>query len=1032
VSRIAVPGLFTAWGGFVNAGGRSIALRWMTHPSLGLPREAFRVWRWGGGRLEGRPLDPTIRRVNDFESVLTWPGLPMAAAVQVTVTLAAGGSVSARAHSGPDAGGHVVDEETVVGPASARSIVLVGTPIASLSLLGEFTFDSMQILELQALIDSPDWVLIDRVGLPVDERFAFDYALDPQGPPGIDRTPVDAATVRVAEGTPSTFWPATTDTGRPTPAFAPPDPMALVTGELKTLLDAVLQMVTVEPERSRQADVFVDMTMPAPVSVHGVAAPPRWQDESRGGIRPLGSLLLAAGVDPYAALALGYGTTFAQASLHATPNVAAATNEGGLQLFLVTLAHKVQLDGLFPGLTFTLDGELAALVARVDNTVPIEPTGVRADPPPNDRIRLDRPAHLDAPWLEIVDVSWNAPPRPTAADVTPTGYSVLEAIGTEQLRLVIDQRPAGGHRPHAAAAGLGSRIHFTRSGLPEQFPGESADVVYAVAAHDWFGRWGPWRSTGHSRTVVPPQVPAVRRVVPAVGGGGAGPSGSAAIEFTWDWSNRTPQQVHLRLRLHEADDPPPAVDGSVLAVGAGPVPDLVIGFTSATPDTPPPGVEEIVEERAGALRTYRAVVSGLTFDYPTHPRIGLTAQARAAERVRPGVLGAFSGPATATAVSPIPPPPPFVPAAMQWASLPDPAGVARAVLRWGGAAATWSVYVADETALARELALPSPALDTPAAQRLVALRAADMGGARRAFRRIAENLTAPELPVELPRGSRLIHLYGVTATSATGVERSLPTGGNDYLAVATPQLIVPEAPILRVRPSALGIRLEVRVRDEPAAVGRVEITRVGSRHLAGTLEAAADPLVVLDSTSATRDGTTLVWEVDDPSPPQPWVPHFYRAVAWGAEEAVNGVFGGRSAPSAAVEAVAASPDPPDLSDLRVDPAGAPGDFVVSFRADVPPFRTTYGSHELTVTVVAIDPAPQTPPTVTTRRVGADVIELVTGPLPDAADAPAMFLHRPDATTPPRVTALVAGDLASVTAQVTDPAGRLSRSTRSVP
>ena len=197
MSRIVVPGLFTAWGGFVNTKGGGIALRWMTHSSLGLPREAFRVWRWGGGRLEGTRLEPTIRRVNDIESVLTWSGFPMAAAVQVSITVAAGKSVSARAHSGPDAGGHIVDEETIVGPASPRSFVLVGTPIASLSLLGEFTFDNMQILELQALIDSPDWVLIDRVGLPVDKRFAFDYSLDPQGPPGIDRTPVDAATERV-------------------------------------------------------------------------------------------------------------------------------------------------------------------------------------------------------------------------------------------------------------------------------------------------------------------------------------------------------------------------------------------------------------------------------------------------------------------------------------------------------------------------------------------------------------------------------------------------------------------------------------------------------------------------------------------------------------------------------------------------------------------------------------------------------------------------------------------------------------------
>jgi hypothetical protein len=425
-------------------------------------------------------------------------------------------------------------------------------------------------------------------------------------------------------------------------------------------------------------------------------------------------------------------------------------------------------------------------------------------------------------------------------------------------------------------------------------------------------------------------------------------------------------------------------------------------------------------------------VSSLNFDLPNHPRIRLSAEACAVERVRPGVLGAFSATATATAVSPIPPPPPFVPAAMQWASLPDPTGVSRAVLRWSGSAASWSVYVADETAIARELGLPSPALDTPPSQRLVPLRSADIGAARRAFRRIAENLTAPELAVELPRGSRLIHFYGVTATSATGAERSLPTGSNDYIAVATPQLAVPEVPLLKARTSALGIRLEIRVPDQPIAVGRVEITRVAGRHLAGTLEAAAEPLVVADATGAEHDGTTLVLDLPDPSPLPPWVPHFYRAVAWGAEDRVNGLFGGRSAPSAAVEAVVASPDPPDLADLQVDPTAIPGDFVISFRADIPPFRTTYGSHELAVTIVAVDPTPQTAPIVSTRRIGADAIQRVTGPLPDAADAPPLFLHRPDDASPARVTALVTADLASVTAQVTDPAGRVSRSTWRAP
>lgn len=1019
MSRVVAPNLFGAAGAFVaTRTGRDVALRWMLHSSLGLPRRAFRVWAWPGGKLPTERQTTATRRLDAFTTLVTWSPGPLAAAVGISIS--APGSVVVRAHSAPDAGGYVADEELVPGPLDVHRMVLVGTPIACLTIVGEVVVHGVSILPLQQFVDSPDWVLVDRVGLPVDDRFAGDYSLDPQGPPGIDRAPADAAIARVAEGTPASFWPLTTDTGRPVAPFTPPDADRLVRQELARLVDGLAKLVSVEPNRARQAEVEVEVPMPAPASIHGRAASPRWNDQSRGSLRPLGAMLLAAGTDPYAALALGFGTTVTHGEVPG-----AITDP---RVFLVTLEHEAETDVGLQGLTFELAGELAAVVARVDGTPPSEPVGVRADAPPAERIRLDRPAQVDGPWLEVVDVSWAAPPRPSAADIIPTGYAVLESIGPGAPQPVLEARPAGGYRTHAVGADT-DRVRFTRAGLPEAFPGDPIDVSYAVAGHDWFGRWGAWRSVAHTRVVVAPQVPALRRTEALVGSGGAGPSGSLGVEFAWDWADRTPHTVHVRARMHPAGSPPPAVDGSVHAVGGPPVPDLVVPFTAASPETPPPGVSEIEEERSGDLRVYRVVIPDLHFDLAAHPHVAVTVEVRAAERVRPTVLGAFSAPAVATVTSPIPPPPPFVPAAMQWASLPDPSGRSRATLRWDGPAATWSVYVADETAVARELGIPSPSLDTPAAVRLVPLRSVDFGAARRAFRRVAENLTAPELAVELPRGSRLIHFYGIAPVSSTGAERALPIDANDYLAVATPVLATPETPVIRGRPAGEGVQLEVRVPAGPVAVGHVVVTRVGRRRLAGSPESARAPLITLPATAGSLDGAELVWRVDDPAPPPAWVPHYYSAAAWGAEDRAQGVLAGRSAPSATVEIAARSAVPPDLSGLLIAPAPTPGEHVVSFATSAPLLRTTSGAHRFALTTIT---GPAAAPEIATRRIGADAITTITGALPDGATAPPLFLHRPDDASPSRVTAVVAGPILAVTAEVADPAGLVSRATENGP
>lgn len=1042
MTRLVFPNLFEVWGAPIVVGDTpQQALRWMLADEVGLPVEHFQVWGWVGA-LPVRSVTLDVSTTFAGVRVVSWDGGP-AAAVQVFVDVAAGATAVLRGHSGPRRSGQVADTETVVGPVTGRSVVLSASAIASVTVTGASAISpDGSLLPHAALLTGAGWRLLERVGLPADKRFDGLYPTTPQGPAGIDLDPLEAARRRVKAGTPDRGWGAVTDRGAAAPPFRAPDPEVLVIQELSPLLNQVAGMLAEEPAPARHAATLVALGMRAPVSIHGVDAPARWQGTAGGMVAPLGALRLAAGTDPYAALALGFGTTVDPRRKAASdggrpgrPTLPPRPDAGRpraialprVQLFMATVQHRVVFD-LAPLGEIELEGEFTGF-HLASPAEPVDPPAALAAT----RSGLDRPAAVDRPWLEVAEVSWNAPVLPAGSRAAPVTYAVLRADGGLPPVPVLEPRLSGGVEPfvHAGPADgePPARVRFGDGGIPEAFPAEPPGLVYSVAAQDWFGRWSGWSSVDHQRGVVAPQVPAVRAVTVTPQGGGGPVAASLTVDVVWDWANRTPEALALRVLLHRDGDPSPPGDGSVLAVGGALVADHVVDFTGATPDTAPAGAVEIVEERAGSLRVYQVTVGGLALDQAAFDRIRVTVQARASERVRPGVAGAFSPPSSTLVTSPLPPPAPFVPAAMVWASLPDPAGISRVRLTWAGAAPSYAVYVADETAIARELDLPSPDLATPAADRLVALRPAAMTGARRAFRRLADGLTAPALAVELPRGSRLIHLYGVVGISGTGVESPLPDEGNAYLAVAMPALLTPQAPMLVARERPGGVRLHVEVAEPTVAVDRVEVLRVRGRHRAGTPEAAGPPILVLTAATGERSGGVVRWVADDPGPLPPWEPLYYRARAWAAADPVRGEVPGRSEPTAAVEAVVAAAGPPVVADLTVEALpGEPGVLLASFAGPVPGARTHRGVHRVTVTVVRPGPV------VSTRRAAADALLAHVGALPAAADVgdDAVFLHKPADLATARVWTRVPDDSASVLVEVADPSGRVSRATWSAP
>jgi hypothetical protein len=1043
MSRSVRPNLFEVWGAPVvveNVERRG--LRWMLADALGLPTVAFQVWGWVDKLptsqrtlTSGFPL-PGVR-------VLRWSG-GRVIALQLTVDVPAGETVVLRAMTGPTGSGQVADLETVLGPVTGRSVLLSASAIGSVTVTGSAAVaTTATVLPVAAVIDGPGWRLLDRVGLPADSRFAGRYSLDPQGHPGADQSPPDAAIGRVKAGLPDTGWAPVTDLGIAAPPFDKPDASSLVTQDLDAVLDAVAKLLSVEPDPARHAETWVNIGMRAPESIHGVAGSARWQARSAGRVRPLGSLRLAAATDPAAALALGYGTTLdrragqqqpdvavgrahpgvAVAGAHAGTAVAAAAANPGLALYMVTVTHKVVLPDIPVIGELVIDGDLTAFHL----VVPPEPVDVPAGVAVA-HTGLDRPAAVDRPWLEIAEVSWVTPVAVAAQRPVPATYAVLRADGAAAPSPLLEKRFAGGFEPFAASSAPEAepppRVRFDDRGVPEAFPGDDPHVVYSVAAQDWFGRWSGWRSVDYTRSAVAPQVPAVSNVVVSPDSGGPPGAASASVDVTWDWSNRTPASISIRTQVLASPAGLGPGTGSVLRVGGPVVPDHVVDFSAATEDTPP-GTVEVVERRTGDLRTYTVTVPGLVIDHALADRIDVQMSASSVERVRPAVQGAFSQPVSTTLVNPAPPPPPFVPAPMVWASLPDPAGVSRVTLTWTGSAPTYTVYAADETAVARELGLASPDLDLPPVQRLVALRSADIPASRRAFRRVASAVPQRSHGVELPRGSQLIHFHAVVGVSANGVESAFPAASNDFLAVATPALARPETPTLRAHGRVDAVGLEIEVAQPVVEVERVEVFRVVGRLRAGTLEAAGPPVMALPASAGTRAGGVVRWSVVDADPLPAWRTVCYRAVAWADGDPGAGVVPGRSDPTAVVEAVLPSVTDPDVTDPQAEDVGEPGVLLASVATTAPRERTHRGAHRATVTVLG--PAA----TVTVRRGDLDGIPLVIGALPPA-DGPTLFFHHPSDPALARLATRVPDDTVAVTFEVADPARRTTRQSWGAP
>jgi hypothetical protein len=102
--------------------------------------------------------------------------------------------------------------------------------------------------------------------------------------------------------------------------------------------------------------------------------------------------------------------------------------------------------------------------------------------------------------------------------------------------------------------------------------------------------------------------------------------------------------------------------------------------------------------------------------------------------------------------------------------------------------------------------------------------------------------------VALPRGSAIMHFYAVTAMSPNQKESSWPRNNKDFIAVAVPHLVEPAAPSLEADVDADAAQPVVKLRvglGRGPAVSKVELYRVANETLAASADTMGPPIVML-------------------------------------------------------------------------------------------------------------------------------------------------------------------------------------------
>jgi hypothetical protein len=997
----------------VNARGdareESLQLRWMVAPAIGLPRQAFTVWFRRAPILIGRlpipsatvlgvgRLDfPQLMGILQFEFNLSSPGA-------VVLVYSQSGALIGSASSSGQTG--VV---TLQLQRSGIAYVLYEASGRLLSIYG---------LSANALVNQVGWHSIEQVGLPVDPTvFAGSaYSTADQGRVGALVSPAEAAKRRLLDGAPPVGWPLMIGS-TPAPAWAPPTVPTLIS-ELQTgTLGDILSMLGLSSGCSNDAFITLQKTIATPVQAGGGPAAPLSQP-SQATYSPLAILLLAAGSDPFNALGFGFGTAYTIAELEQLLQLpaddVAATSDFYRRVeffgFMVTTEHILNLFG------FTVPAVFADFIAAENLQFGLTPApaGLSA------AVKiLNPPLVRDAPYTGTLDATWDRPTPLFPNQTVAASYALARWSASDAATLLNAKRLSGGFMPYAASLAptddANAPIVFEDISVTP--PTGGVDLMYSVAAQDWFGIWSAWSSTGAAFPAEPLIGPAVTDATLALSESISAPyTATLSLQIAYNWTTRSPLAIDLLVTLFVPPDPntplpsESAPAGIQFSIGAGyAVParltfdvagnPAIAGAAGATVNqNPPPSYASPQQD----IRTYSITLPGFSLDFGGAREIVAFVFATGYETVNP--VPVTSAARIAHVMSPAPPPTPHYDNIV-WASLADPRGISRVHLKWDPQGAPpdtrFLIYTATETGLLGTAGVAPADLSRSYAERLATLRALNLAACRTTFRRIdttPARLMNPEQEVELPRGTRVLHAFVVTALSANNIETPFPTDAANFIAVAVPYVEIPREPriftrlITQAGASHAEIHIESRKGVTPA---RFVLYRTQREGLSRDPDLMGPPLTNSDQTGWTKtapsptDGT---WSgiFTDPTPlgtTAPWQRVWYRASAVADDHLTDGsgnpqgALGGRSPSSIAASLIVPPPTPPVLGTITVSSIDPGASTVLILLTTSAPIATTaLGSHTLIVAV--FDPQQPSAAAATTWRTAIALERIVPSGAP---------------------------------------------------
>ncbi|CAM2069350.1 hypothetical protein SCOR_28525 [Sulfidibacter corallicola] len=918
-----------------DTGGVPIALRWVTKPLYGFCRRPFRVFRrqrrYDDLSNHGEPILTTPISFNGTRTIeFDKPMFDVVFKVNFSF-----------AHV------DVVVQDDTFYPIAGQKIRMLSSGwgrfrthgMCSIKFSGNCTVERIHAIDQNVMINLPDWdEPVQFVGFPYadDDIAAPAYHAEPQGYAGSLTDGLHAATQRLDIAALMQLDCPPIPGVASSPAWKAPDSAVylqnlrdgLHSGE--SILHAVTACLNETDDyvyHNQQKDFVLDKVLRG---INQVGQPATDTRENKLALPVVSTTLMNAATDSLAATGLGYGTI----------DFPPESGMGGRP------TREFPRWFTYPPGRF--DVPFDYMVSYYIHY--LAPTGPDKDPEPRemdlaaiaefrgepeDALNLevaiqhqDRPVQPDLPFMQARKLSWD---RPELIQ----GWGIAAARAGQDPEMLNLPRSGGGYQPFIAQRALfngGKKTHYLDKLAAQPITGQK-QTTYHVIGTDVFGRWSDWSDVAFIAQAPDVKGPGIKQVT-FVPYDPTDETGDLVIDFAWDWSDRSPRRIRFSGKFFAADGTtpgttPPNFFALDKTTNAAPI---VITFdVNQNPfkQSGPPAqvafLEALDQDPNADVRVYRLTVSNVRFAFTaTVKKLGYAVYAVGYEKIRPFEPSDPVGPATVYAQDPKPPALSFNLPDVTWTTPPDATGKGRVKLTWPPAsnAVGYMVWYSSETALLEAANQAPPAtIDSRAeACKNIVANAYDNQDedAIRVFTRINDTpIPQTEFEAEVTSSSDILHLYRVSAVSATNVESRR---SRSVFAVGIPKVVKPGRPGLLLRKHANGVKVVAIPGDKPDPLG-FRVFRCRREGL--TVHTGLMGAPIYDENAGWGDEQVVVMRGEpavacktlvDPLATS-WYPYYYRITALGIPDLFEGHLSGESQASQGGE-ITPHPEGPPLLNLQ--------------------------------------------------------------------------------------------------------------------